>query len=136
MDKLTKFQRSSLMSRIRSQNTVPEIAVRQAVYGLGYRYRLHVKTLPGTPDIVLPRLNSAIEVRGCFWHSHGCAKSHVPKSRRWYWVPKLKRNRERDRKCIRELRRLGWHVLVVWECEACKPESLLRKLERFLVGPD
>lgn len=121
------------MSRIRSRDTSPEMIVRRLVHGMGYRYRLHVASLPGKPDIVLPRLKSIIEVRGCFWHQHsGCIDSHVPKSRVQYWGPKLERNMLRDRENGRELRKLGWRVCVIWECETKAAARLSRRLARFL----
>lgn len=124
------------MSRIRSCDTSPEMIVRRLVHGMGFRYRLHVPDLPGKPDIVLPRLRRIIDVRGCFWHQHaGCIDSHIPKSRRSYWLPKLRRNRRRDEQNMRELRRLGWHVCVVWECEANAAARLSKRLARFLARP-
>jgi DNA mismatch endonuclease (patch repair protein) len=99
---------------------------------MGFRYRLHVASLPGKPDLVFPRLRKVIEVRGCFWHQHGkCIDSHVPKSRLAYWRPKLERNAARDRQNLRALRQLGWRVLVIWECEASSPK-LARRLKAFL----
>jgi DNA mismatch endonuclease (patch repair protein) len=107
--------------------------VRRLVHGMGFRFRLHVTTLPGKPDILLPRLKRIIEVRGCFWHQHpGCIDSHIPKSRIEYWEPKLARNQRRDEENGRKLRELGWRVCVVWECEAKATEKLFRRLARFL----
>jgi DNA mismatch endonuclease (patch repair protein) len=120
------------MSRIRSVDTKPEINVRRALHAMGYRFRLHVTPLPGTPDIVLRKYHAVVEVRGCFWHMHGCPLAHIPKSRTEYWLPKLNRNRERDRRTIRQLRSLGWRVLVVWECEAHDIMRLRRSLREFL----
>jgi DNA mismatch endonuclease, patch repair protein len=121
------------MGKIRSKDTKPEMRVRRIVHGLGYRYRLHVRTLPGTPDIVLPRHRKIIDVRGCFWHMHSCGTSAVPSSRRTYWLPKLMRNRDRDRAALRKLRRAGWRVLVIWECETLKMDRALeRRIVRFL----
>jgi len=120
------------MSRIRSKDTNPETIVRLIVYGLGYRYRLNVRALPGTPDIVLTRLMKVIDVRGCFWHVHDCKRSHMPKSKQPYWEPKLKRNVQRDRQSNRQLRRLGWDVLVVWECETRDLFRLSKRLTEFL----
>jgi DNA mismatch endonuclease, patch repair protein len=132
-DKLTPERRSENMSRIRSRDTSPELIVRRLVHAMGYRFRLHVASLPGKPDIVLPRLKSIIEVRGCFWHQHsGCIDSHIPKSRRGYWKPKLDRNCTRDRVNGRELRRLGWRICVIWECEAKNPAKISRRIARFL----
>ena len=96
---------------------------------------MHAADLPGKPDIVLPRLRRIIDVRGCFWHRHpGCIDSHIPKSRTGYWRPKLERNRARDIANTRKLRRLGWRVCVVWECETKSPDKLARRLRRFLSG--
>lgn len=133
MDTISPARRSENMSRIRSRDTSPELIVRRLVHGMGFRFRLHVATLPGKPDMVLPRLGRIIEVRGCFWHQHpGCIDSHIPKSRRRYWGPKLARNQRRDRENVRELRRLGWRVCVVWECETKAAGKLSRRLARFL----
>lgn len=113
----------------------PEMAVRQCVHRLGYRFRLHVAGLPGRPDLVFPRLGKIIEVRGCFWHQHsGCVDSHVPKSRVEYWRPKLRGNQKRDKDNLRKLRSLGWSVLLVWECEVPKSKILAVKLQRFLAS--
>ena len=96
-DKISASQRSRIMSRIKSKDTSPEIAVRKYLHGLGYRFRLHDKTLPGKPDIVLKKYMTAIQVRGCFWHKHGCKFSNSPKSNKSYWLPKLMKNKERDK---------------------------------------
>jgi DNA mismatch endonuclease (patch repair protein) len=135
MDKLTPDRRSANMGRIRSRNTSPEMIVRRLVHGMGYRYRLHVASLPGKPDIVLPRLKKIIEVRGCFWHQHaGCIDSHIPKSRIQYWGPKLARNLQRDRENGRKLRQLGWKLCIVWECETRDSKTLARRVTRFLAA--
>jgi DNA mismatch endonuclease, patch repair protein len=113
----------------------PEMIVRRLVHAMGYRYRLHSPSLPGRPDLVFSRLKKIIEVRGCFWHQHdGCIDSHIPKSRTDYWLPKLAGNRERDRKNLSELRRLGWRVLILWECEIGSSTRLATRLQRFLVS--
>lgn len=123
------------MRQIRSRDTLPEMAVRRLVHGMGFRFRLHVPSLPGRPDLVFPRLGCIIQVQGCFWHQHpGCIDSHLPKSRQEYWVPKLERNQARDKDNIRQLRRLGWRVMTVWECETTKPDRLSKRLLRFLQG--
>jgi DNA mismatch endonuclease (patch repair protein) len=133
MDTLTREQRSARMALIRSRDTKPEMAVRWLVHGMGYRYRLHQKNLPGCPDLVFRAKSKVIFVHGCFWHLHrGCANCRPPKSRRRYWKPKLQRNAERDRQAQRKLRQLGWRCLVVWECELARPASLFRELRRFL----
>jgi DNA mismatch endonuclease, patch repair protein len=134
VDNISTKRRSENMRRIRSKGMMPEMVVRRLVHAKGYRFRLHSPKLPGKPDIVLPRLGKIIEVRGCFWHQHeGCIVSHIPKSRREYWLPKLRRNRQRDTENLKKLRALGWHVLIVWECQVKNPIRLSARLERFLV---
>lgn len=131
-DGLTPAQRSHCMSRIRSKDTTPELVVRSLLHRLGYRFRLHVRELPGTPDVVLPRYRKVIEVKGCFWHQHACGRVRSPKSRTDYWAPKLLRNRQRDRQTRRQLRRLGWTVLTVWECQTKNTCQLSDRLLSFL----
>ena len=136
MDHLTPEQRHLCMSRIRSQDTGPEWAVRRLVHAMGFRYRLHDKRLPGKPDLVLPRHRKVILVHGCFWHGHGCrAGGHVPATHTRFWKEKFARNVERDRKALRELWKAGWHVLVVWECETKDAEQLRALLSAFLDAP-
>lgn len=108
--------RSALMACIRSTDTKPEMLVRRALHGLGFRFRLHERALPGRPDIVLPKYRTVIQVKGCFWHQHSCRGGTLPKSNREYWIPKLTRNCERDISNERKLRRLGWSVHSIWEC--------------------
>jgi DNA mismatch endonuclease, patch repair protein len=123
------------MSRIRSRNTSPEMIVRRTVHKMGYRYRLHVAELPGKPDLVFPKLRRVIEVRGCFWHQHtGCIDAHIPKSRRGYWLPKLSANLRRDKENGLKLRKLGWRLLVIWECELGDSQRLSKRLTAFLGG--
>jgi DNA mismatch endonuclease (patch repair protein) len=106
------------MSAVRGRDTTPERLVRSALHHHGLRFRLHVRGLPGRPDIVLPRHRTVILVHGCFWHRHiGCVKSTLPVTNRAWWISKLRRNRVRDRCNIRDLRAAGWRVIVVWECE-------------------
>jgi DNA mismatch endonuclease (patch repair protein) len=131
-DRLTPQARSRLMARIRGTNTMPEMAVRSAAHRMGFRFRLHRRDLPGTPDLVFPRLRSVVFVHGCFWHGHGCGWKQASKSRVAYWTAKIRRNKERDAIALRLLRRIGWKTLVVWECEARRVDSLERKLGRFL----
>ncbi|MCC6425860.1 MAG: DNA mismatch endonuclease Vsr [Phycisphaerales bacterium] len=137
-DRLTEAQRSKNMSRIRSKDTGPEMVVRRLVHAMGFRYRLHVRSLPGKPDLVFPAKHKAVLVHGCFWHSHRCKEGRrSPKSRVEYWGPKIARNADRDRQNQRRLRALGWSVLVVWECETL-PSRLRRlseRLRRFLIQP-
>ncbi|MCX7605327.1 MAG: very short patch repair endonuclease [Bryobacteraceae bacterium] len=133
MDKLSPDERSRNMRLIRSRDTSPEIAVRSLVHSMGFRFRLHVRALPGCPDLVFPRLRKIIFVHGCFWHPHqSCKFGHIPKSNLEYWLPKLRCNQERDRANIRKLRRLGWHVLVVRECQVKDAARLKARLLRFL----
>src|SRR3984893_14233474 len=118
VDSISSARRSENMRRIKSKGMKPEIAVHQAVHRMGYRFRLHVAGLPGRPDMVFPRLGKIIEVRGCFWHQHpGCIDASTPKTRPEYWGPKLAKNQERDKRNGKELRRMGWKILCIWECD-------------------
>lgn len=133
-DTFDKATRSRVMSAIQSKDTQPEIMVRSALHGMGYRFRLHRKDLPGTPDIVLPRYKTVIFIHGCFWHSHkGCKYATVPKDNAEYWKPKLRKNKERDRRAKRELHKMGWRVLEIWECETRGGKEVIqeRLLELF-----
>jgi DNA mismatch endonuclease, patch repair protein len=116
---ITTPERSANMSRIRSKDTKPEMLVRKALYRLGLRFRLHVRGLPGHPDIVLAKHRTVIQIKGCFWHGHACPDGRLPKSNQDYWVPKLMKNRQRDIANDRKLRRLGWSVRNLWECRVC-----------------
>lgn len=123
------------MRQIRAKDTSPELTVRRLVHGMGFRFRLHVATFPGKPDIVLPRLKKIIEIRGCFWHQHpGCIDSHIPKSRIDYWGPKLQRNQQRDIENLKKLKALGWNVLMIWECQVKDQGRLVGRIRRFLNG--
>jgi DNA mismatch endonuclease (patch repair protein) len=136
MDKLTPERRSANMSRIRSKNSGPELKVRKLLYRMGYRYRLHLSSLPGRPDIVFPKLRKVLFVHGCFWHCHkGCVDSHVPKSAVNYWEPKLARNVARDEEHERKLVSEGWRVLVLWECEVADIDSHFPRIREFLGEP-
>ena len=137
VDVVDAKRRSEIMSRIRSKGTKPEMTVRRLLHGMGYRYRVHVPELPGKPDLVFVRKHKVIEVRGCFWHQHkdaGCRISRRPKSNRDYWLPKLKRNVERDAEHEEELRALGWDLLVLWECEVVGGAEFLERVVGFLEG--
>jgi DNA mismatch endonuclease (patch repair protein) len=123
------------MSRIRSANTQPEMAVRKLIFSLGYRYRLHVHTLPGRPDIVFASRRKIIFVHGCFWHQHPdptCIDARRPKTSPEYWNDKLARNLLRDREHIKKLKRLGWGVLILWECELANLRILIPRIRQFL----
>jgi len=126
------MDRSANMRAIRSKDMRPELVVRSLAHRLGYRFRLHRKELPGKPDIVFVSRRQVIFVHGCFWHSHGCKTAHVPKSNLDYWLPKLKRNKNRDRKNLEALAVEGWRSLVVWECETRDMRRLEKHLRRFL----
>ncbi len=121
------------MRAVKGANTMPELAVRRLAHGMGFRFRLHRKDLPGKPDLTFPRLRKVIFVHGCFWHGHDCARgARVPVQNRDYWTRKVARNAERDRIAQSELQRLGWKSLVVWECEIRDQDRLRRALRRFL----
>ena len=133
MDRLSPQQRSLIMSHIRGKDTRPELAVRRMLHGLGYRYRLHARDLPGTPDLVFRSRRKAVFVHGCFWHKHTkCPIAGIPTSNCDYWIPKLARTKERDRQNYRKLRRLGWKVFVIWECELADLAKLRVRVVRFL----
>jgi DNA mismatch endonuclease (patch repair protein) len=134
VDSLSPAERSERMSRVRSKDSKPELAVRQLVHAMGFRYRLHVGKLPGKPDLVFPARKKVIFVHGCFWHRHGlnCRLTRWPKSKLEFWKPKLESNHERDKKHRRSLRRLGWRVLTIWECEIPKTERLEARIKKFL----
>lgn len=131
-DRLDPQHRSWLMSRIAGSNTKPELAVRSMLHRMGFRFGLHRRDLPGTPDIVLPARGAVVFVNGCFWHGHACKTEKMPKSRIEYWGPKIEATRRRDARKLRELRALGWRTVVVWECELKNPTKLARKLLRLL----
>lgn len=133
MDTLSKARRSWNMSRIRSANTGPEKRVHSLLRRFGYRMRLHARDLPGSPDIALVRHRCAIFVHGCFWHRHsGCRFAYTPKSKVRFWQNKFSQNVDRDLKCARELKRLGWHVRVIWECETENPVALRNRLKAIV----
>lgn len=127
-------QRRRIMRSVGTKDTGPEMVVRRLLHRLGYRYRLHQRDLPGTPDIVFPGRQRAIFVHGCYWHGHGCSKGRLPKSNEEYWGTKIARNRKRDAAKEAALRELGWGVLAVWQCEIKDEVTLAEKLRNFL-GP-
>jgi DNA mismatch endonuclease (patch repair protein) len=133
MDIVSPERRSAMMSGIRGQNTKPEVAVRKLAHRLGFRFRLHRRDLPGSPDLVFPRRKKVVFVHGCFWHRHpGCRFAYNPKSRVEFWQAKFATNVERDVRVQRDLETLGWDVLTIWECETADAENLAQTLLAFL----
>ncbi|HAU36282.1 MAG TPA: very short patch repair endonuclease [Phycisphaerales bacterium] len=133
MDTISREARSRLMSKIRGKDTGPEMVVRRLAHSLGFRFRLHVAGLPGSPDIVFPSRKKVIFINGCFWHDHKCkVAGRSPQTRRQYWQAKFARNRNRDRQVRRRLRNLGWRVLTVWECQTRNVDRLAAVLRAFL----
>ncbi len=129
-DIVSREKRSQMMSGIRSKDTKPEKLVRSQLHRAGYRFRLHDKRLPGKPDIILPKYKTVIFVHGCFWHRHpGCKYAYIPKSRTDFWQKKFADNVERDINVKEKLEKLGWRVMVVWECETCDEESVIKRLQ-------
>lgn len=134
-DKVSPLRRSLNMRQIKNKGMKPELAVRSLIHGLGYRYRLHRKDLPGKPDLVFGRQKKVIFVHGCFWHQHDdtdCKISRVPKSNKDYWLPKLSGNVERDKKQQFHLGQLGWEHLIVWEYQLRNEENLKKTIKKFL----
>ncbi|MFO7607081.1 MAG: DNA mismatch endonuclease Vsr [Desulfurivibrionaceae bacterium] len=132
-DTLSKKERSERMSLIKGKDSAPEMKLRRLVHGMGFRYRLHDKNLPGKPDLVFPSRRAVIFMHGCFWHRHeGCKLARLPKSKLNFWKPKLEANKERDLLHRRQLRDLGWRVLVVWECEMVYTERVASVVRDFL----
>lgn len=137
-DIVTPAKRSKMMSGIRSRNTKPEILVRKFLHQRGYRYRLNRRDLPGRPDIVLTRYNTAIFVNGCFWHAHkNCSYFKIPSTRTEFWTKKILSNIERDVVAVNDLQNLGWRVAIIWECALRRvaPQALL-ELVSFLQGEE
>jgi len=136
MDNLSTELRSHHMRGVRRQHTKPELVVRRLAHALGFRYRLHRKSLPGSPDLVFPRYRKAIFVNGCFWHGHeGCRYGTVPKTRTEWWLAKIADNRARDARAIEGLSDLGWSSITIWECETRKSEGLSERIAAFLKRP-
>lgn len=135
MDTFSTEKRSLIMSRIGGKNTKPELIVRSILHRMGYRFRIHRKDLPGSPDIVLPKHKKIILVHGCFWHGHSnCTRARRPTTNRVFWNEKIDRNIERDKRFQAELLNLGWDVLVVWQCQTRDQGKLAEVLEAFLNG--
>lgn len=134
-DVLTPAQRRACMAAVRATNTRPEMAVRRLAHSLGFRYALHKKKLPGRPDLAFVSRRRVVFVHGCFWHGHSCVRgARVPASNRVYWTKKITRNKQRDHAALLALRKLGWRVLILWECELKDREVLAKRLRRFLEG--
>jgi DNA mismatch endonuclease (patch repair protein) len=135
-DSVSPERRSWIMARIKGKDTLPELAVRSMVHRMGFRFRLHQPDLPGKPDLVFPRLGRLVFINGCFWHGHRCrGGSRVPKTNKPYWTDKIATNMARDARTLRKLRRAGWSVLVVWECQLKRPEQVHSRLWTFLSAP-
>jgi DNA mismatch endonuclease (patch repair protein) len=132
MDTLTPEKRSRLMGKIRDKDTKPEWIVRRLVHSMGFRFRLHRKDLPGGPDLVFPAMSKVIFVHGCFWHRHRCRLTTTPKTNVRFWNTKFSENVLRDKKNIRRLKRAGWAVLVIWECQTRNAAFLEKRLAEFL----
>lgn len=132
-DPLSPMERSERMRSVKGKDTAPERVVRKLVDSMGYRYRLHARKLPGRPDIVFPSRHKVLFIHGCFWHRHRCASGvRIPRTRLDFWLPKLENNRKRDRRKIAALKRDGWDVLIVWECQLRNGMKLKEKIKGFL----
>lgn len=132
-DTMSKAERSRRMAMVRGKNMKPEVAVRKLVHGLGYRYRLHKKDLPGMPDMVFKSKKKVIFVHGCFWHRHdNCKLARLPKSRLDFWKTKLEGNKKRDEENQKRLNEMGWEYLVIWECEVKDKQNIRDKIQSFL----
>ena len=133
MSDIFSFQkRSDIMSKIGGKNTKPEILVRKFLFSKGFRYRINVKTLPGKPDIVLPKYKTVIFINGCFWHGHNCKKGKLPSSNTDFWEKKISNNKSRDDKNFDLLVKLGWKVIIIWQCEITKTDNRIKILNRLL----
>jgi len=129
-DIVSPERRSAMMARIGSKDTQPELRVRRMAHALGFRFRLHRRDLPGTPDLVFPKFRVALFVHGCYWHRHeGCSKAYTPKSRVDFWQEKFAANVERDARAAEKLRAMGWKPVVIWECETTDPARLAEIVE-------
>lgn len=133
----TSPERSAVMRAVKSKDTSPERAVRSLLHRAGYRFRLHRRDLPGNPDLVFPSRHKAVFVHGCFWHGHRCKRGNrIPKTNTAYWEEKIARNRARDASHCRDLKKLGWQVCTIWECQLKEPASVLQRLVEFLRDTD
>ena len=131
-DIISSQKRSDIMSKISGKNTKPEILVRKFLFSKGFRYRINVKTLPGKPDIVLPKYKTVIFINGCFWHGHNCKKGKLPSSNIDFWKEKISNNKLRDDKNSDLLIKLGWKVIIIWQCEVSKIDNRIKILNKLL----
>ena len=131
-DIFSSQKRSDIMSKISGKNTKPEILVRKFLFSKGFRYRINVKTLPGKPDIVLPKYKTVIFINGCFWHGHNCKKGKLPSSNIDFWKGKISNNKSRDDKNSDLLVKLGWKVIIIWQCEVSKIDNRIKILNKLL----
>jgi DNA mismatch endonuclease (patch repair protein) len=131
-DRVSTLVRSKIMASVGTRNTGPELALRKSLHRLGWRYLTNVSTLPGRPDLVFPAFRKIVFVHGCFWHGHSCRWGRLPQSRPEYWQPKIAANRTRDARVLRKLRRSGWSVLVVWQCQLRQLDKTIARVIRFL----
>lgn len=127
-DHLTREQRSQNMRAVRNKNTKPEILARKAAHRLGLRFRLHRADLPGSPDVVLPKHRAVLFVHGCFWHGHNCSRSRLPATNVRFWTEKVGKNKVRDRRAVTALRKMGWRVFTLWQCELRSLDAALDSL--------
>lgn len=134
MDRVSKAVRSRIMASVRTHNTGAERVVRSLVHRMGYRYSLVRSDLPGKPDLVFVSRRKVLFVNGCFWHGHSCRYGRLPKSRIDYWRTKIEANRVRDRRQVNELRKAGWGVMIVWQCQLKKRGAVSARIEEFLRG--
>jgi DNA mismatch endonuclease, patch repair protein len=132
MDRVTPATRSKIMAAVKSKDTGPELAIRRALHRRGYRYALHPSDLPGKPDLVFRSRQKIVFVHGCFWHGHRCKKGRLPKTKKDFWNSKVDNNKARDIRVVRLLRRGGWSVLTVWQCQTRDMKMLVDKIARFL----
>jgi DNA mismatch endonuclease (patch repair protein) len=138
LDTLSPSERSARMALVRGRDTKPELLVRSLLHRTGYRFRLETPRLPGKPDLIFASRRKVVFVHGCFWHRHSdpdCKFARLPKSRLDFWLPKLESNRQRDKRTRNDLRRAGWNVEIVWECQLANPRAVQKKLRRFLGPP-
>ena len=140
MDTVDKATRSKIMSRVGQKSTGPEMKLRKSLHKIGLRYRLHDKSLPGTPDIVFPRFKAVLFVHGCFWHRHGCRATTTPRTNIDFWRKKFDENIARDRRHIEALQHAGWRVAVVWECslkgKTAEPDKIAKIVREWLMSSD